>query len=89
MNPTGRVMRRNDPSSWVDSLLSPLEVLIVQEMCKDKTYKQVAAALNLSMGTVKTYMGQKILRKAGVKTKAGLAVWWIRRTEVLAKGAAA
>ncbi|HWY78515.1 MAG TPA: response regulator transcription factor [Verrucomicrobiae bacterium] len=58
--------------------LSPREVEVLQALSKGQTYKQIAANLGISLGTVRTYI-QRIYEKLHVHSHAEAVVKFVRK----------
>ena len=58
--------------------LSPREVEVLQALSKGQTYKQIAANLGISLGTVRTYI-QRINEKLHVHSHAEAVVKFVRK----------
>ena len=58
--------------------LSPREVEVLQALSKGQTYKQIAANLGISLGTVRTYI-QRIYEKLHVHSHAEAVVKFVKK----------
>jgi DNA-binding NarL/FixJ family response regulator len=69
---------RGQPPALRGKPLSPQEAEIVTLVGRTKVNKDIAAALGLTVGTVKVYL-VRIFRKTGVTSRTELALWYRNR----------
>jgi DNA-binding CsgD family transcriptional regulator len=60
--------------------LTPREETVLTGIVASKTYREIAAHLNVSYGLVRLY-AKRLRRKLQVNSKVGLALWAERRRQ--------
>lgn len=65
------------PLHLKDEILSPKELEFVRFICEEKTDKDIAELMNLSINTALTYR-KNIMRKIGTNKSIGVVIWAIK-----------